>query len=217
MTSWPTTFPLRGLVSKQSSDVFFVVSQQTVKQTVGLSFIWVPMTFTCSIVYMYFQLRGAIWNESYIWFLSPDPHFLTAGVFSFKRHDDVIKWKLFPRYWPFVWGIHLSPVNSPHKKGQWRGALMFSLICVWMNDWVNNREAGGLRRYPAHYDVIVICIITLHQSKNHIKLSRKKRQHKLIAGQWCDTVLNTKYGTFPLWPPQTHWTNNMWWCKGLII
>ena len=43
-------------------------------------------------------------------------------------HDDVIKWKHFPRYWPFVRGIHRSPVNSPHK-GQWRGALMFTLIC----------------------------------------------------------------------------------------
>ena len=52
-------------------------------------------------------------------------------------------------------GIHRSPVNSPHK-GQLRGALMFSLICVWINDWVNNREAGDLRRYPAHYDVTVI-------------------------------------------------------------
>ena len=29
--------------------------------------------------------------------------------------------------WPFVWGIHRSPVNSPHK-GQWRWALMFSLM-----------------------------------------------------------------------------------------
>ena len=38
-------------------------------------------------------------------------------------HDNVIKWKHFPRYWPFVRGIHLSPVNSPHK-GQWRGALI---------------------------------------------------------------------------------------------
>ena len=43
--------------------------------------------------------------------------------------DDVIKWKHFPRYGPFVRGIHRSPVNSPHK-GQWRGALMFSLICA---------------------------------------------------------------------------------------
>ena len=72
-------------------------------------------------------------------------------------HDDVIKWKHFPRNCPFVRGIHRSPVNSPHK-GQWRGALMFSLICVWINDWVNNREAGDLRRYRAHYDVIVMHI-----------------------------------------------------------
>ena len=70
-------------------------------------------------------------------------------------HDDVIKWKHFPRYWPFARGIHRSPVNSPHK-GQWRGALMFYLICVWINVWVNNREAGDLRPYRAHYDVIVM-------------------------------------------------------------
>ena len=60
------------------------------------------------------------------------------------------------RYWPFVQGIHRSPVNSPHK-GQWRGALVFSVICVWINGWVNNREASDLRRYRAHYDVIVMC------------------------------------------------------------
>ena len=76
---------------------------------------------------------------------------------SFRGHDDVIKWKYFPRYWPFVRGIHRSPVNSLHK-GQWRGALMFSLTCVWINGWVNNREAGDLRRYRAHYDVIVMNI-----------------------------------------------------------
>ena len=70
-------------------------------------------------------------------------------------HDDVIKWEHFPRNWPFVQGIHRSPANSPHK-GQWRGALMFSLICVWINGWVNNRKAGDLRRYRAHYDVIVM-------------------------------------------------------------
>ena len=71
------------------------------------------------------------------------------------QHDDVIKWKHFPRYWPFVRGIHRFPVNSPHK-GQRRGALMFSLICVWINGWVNDREAGDLRRYHAHYDVTVM-------------------------------------------------------------
>ena len=70
-------------------------------------------------------------------------------------HDDVIKWKHFPRYWPFVRGIHRSPVNSPHK-GQWHGALMFSLICVWINDWENDRDAGDLRRNRGHCDVIVM-------------------------------------------------------------
>ena len=72
-----------------------------------------------------------------------------------KYHDDVIKWKHFPRYWSFVRGIHLSPVNSPHK-GQWRGALMFSLVCARINGWLNNHEAGDLRRHRAHYDVIVM-------------------------------------------------------------
>ena len=41
-------------------------------------------------------------------------------------------------------------------KGQWRRALTFSLICVWINAWVNSREAGDLRRHRAHYDVIVM-------------------------------------------------------------
>ena len=73
-------------------------------------------------------------------------------------HDNVIKWKHIPRNWPFVRGIHRSPVNSLHK-GQWREALMFSLICVWINDWVINREAGDLRRYRAHYHVIVMWLM----------------------------------------------------------
>ena len=47
------------------------------------------------------------------------------------------------------------PMKSPHK-GQWLGALMYSLICAWINDWVNNREAGGLRRNRVHYDVTVM-------------------------------------------------------------
>ena len=42
----------------------------------------------------------------------------------------MIKWKHFPRNWPFVRRIYRSPVNSQHK-GQWRGALMFSLIGAW--------------------------------------------------------------------------------------
>ena len=64
---------------------------------------------------------------------------------SCQLHDNVIKWKHFPRYWPYVRGIHRSPVNSPHKS-KWRGALVFYLICAWANGWVNNRDAGDLAR-----------------------------------------------------------------------
>ena len=66
------------------------------------------------------------------------------------------------------------PVNSPHK-GQWRGALMFSLICVWINDWVNNGEAGDLRRYRIHYDVTVMRkYVTIHQQSMKCIYKRSK-------------------------------------------
>ena len=54
--------------------------------------------------------------------------------------------------------------NSSHK-GQWRGALMFSLICVWINGWVNSREAGDLRRYRAHYDVTVMSAVYQYRNQ----------------------------------------------------
>ena len=46
----------------------------------------------------------------------------------------------------------------PLTIGQWRRALVFSLICAWINGLVNNREAGDLRRHRAQYDVTVIII-----------------------------------------------------------
>ena len=55
----------------------------------------------------------------------------------------------------FVRGIHRWPVNSPHK-GQWCRALMFSLICAWINGWLNNGDAVDLRRHRDHYDVTVM-------------------------------------------------------------
>ena len=77
-----------------------------------------------------------------------------ADFLSITYRDDVIKWKYY-RVTGHVRGIHRSLVNSPHK-GQWRGALMFSLICAWINGWINNREAGDLRRHRDHYNVTVM-------------------------------------------------------------
>ena len=64
-----------------------------------------------------------------------------------NAHDDVIKWKHFPRYWPFV-------ATKTSDAELW----CFSLICVWMNGCVNNREAGDLRRYRVRYDVGIMKI-----------------------------------------------------------
>ena len=89
-----------------------------------------------------------------------------------RKHDDVINWKLVP-------------VNCPHK-GLWHAALIFSLICVWINGWGNNREAGDLRRCRVHYGDIVMSFgwssslaLNMHQAvaltnanwrQNHTKL-----------------------------------------------
>ena len=60
----------------------------------------------------------------------------------------------FSRYWPFVreitgcrW-IPQRPVTLSFECFIWSA--------LWINGWVNNREAGNLRRHRAHYDVIVM-------------------------------------------------------------
>ena len=103
-----------------------------------------------------FHRLKVIFMENWISFSDIRPQ-INDIFTSTRNYDDVIKWKHFLRYWPFVWGIQRPPVNSPHK-GQWRGGLMLSWICAWMNGWVNNREAGDLRRHRAHYDVTVMWV-----------------------------------------------------------
>ena len=84
-----------------------------------------------------------------------------------QQYDYVIKWKHFPRHWPFARGVHRPPMNSPCK-GQWRGALMCSLICAWINGCVNNREASDMTRHRAHYDVTLMKTHKTKQSRVHI-------------------------------------------------
>ena len=92
---------------------------------------------------------------------------LTAGSIGYSG----AKHQYFAQYFHISWWRHQmeifsaslalcagkSPIpgNSLHK-GQWHWALMFSLICAWINDWINNREAGDLRRHRGHYDVNVM-------------------------------------------------------------
>ena len=75
--------------------------------------------------------------------------------------------------------------TSPHK-GQWHGALLFSLICVWINGWVNNSGAGDLRCHRAHYDVtVMIC--------TQCRLCCGDEEHIQSTLRCCNT---TKYDVF---------------------
>ena len=114
-------------------------------------------------------------------------------------HDDVIKWKLFPRYWLFVRGIHRSP-----RKGQWRGAFMFSLICTRITGWVNNRWNGDLRCHRAHYDVIVMYPSTLVTAPAY---ELWMPQHWFQVFHLLPSSIN-KY-TLCLWYIYMHWSA-MW-------
>ena len=103
------------------------------------------------------------------------------GWVHIQNHNDVIKWKHFPCYWPFVRGVHWSSMDSSHKS-QWRGALKFPLICAWTNDWANNRDAGDLRRHRAHYNVKIMWSLFWNEEQN-IVLLRVHKIHTTITPQ----------------------------------
>ena len=64
-----------------------------------------------------------------------------------RQHDDVIKWKHFPRYWPFVRGIHRSPVNSPHKGPVTRSFDVF--FDLRLNKWLSKQSWGWWFETPS--------------------------------------------------------------------
>ena len=141
-----------------ADDIFLLIFLKTTRMYVDLSYLKFVSVCTFHNMSSFGSGNGLVsnWRRVSSW-INDDP--VQWPIYA--QHDDVIKWKHFPRYWPFVQGIHRTPVNSPHK-GQWRGALMFSLIRARINGWVNNREAGDLRRHRPHYDVIVMTRSGLH-------------------------------------------------------
>ena len=97
------------------------------------------------------------------------------------NHDDIIKWKLFPRCWPFVWGMHRSLVDSPHK-GQWRGALMYA----WTNGRANSPDETPWRslwRYCNDH-VIYFHKVTLKGMGKVNPYQTKNNTQQNINGVW---------------------------------
>ena len=74
---------------------------------------------------------------------------------EFFRHDDVIKWNHFCVTGPLCGEFTGLTGEFPELSSVTRSFDVF-FICVWINDWVNNREVGDLNRHRAHYDVIVM-------------------------------------------------------------
>ena len=83
-------------------------------------------------------------------------------------------------------------------KGQWRGAWMFSAICVWINGWVNNHKAGDLRHRRAHYDVTVmdsifqfnmVHVVDKHILQTYANAKKKKKRKKKKEKNYCGTLV----------------------------
>ena len=78
--------------------------------------------------------------------------YISASVMLMPSNDDFIRGNAF-RIPGHLWG---ESTGGFSHRGQWRGALMFSLIRAWTNGWANNRDTGDLRRYPVHYEVTAV-------------------------------------------------------------
>ena len=103
---------------------------------------------------------------------SPDRH--TKGNIDLHNHDDVIKWKHFRVTGPLCvefTGHRWIPLTKASDAQLW----FFSLICAWINGWVNNHEAGDLRRHCAHYDFIVIKPNCVTERSNYCTVSSSAR------------------------------------------
>ena len=102
-----------------------------------------------------------------------------------SNHDDVITWKHFPRYWPFVRGIHRSPMNSPHK-GQWRGTLMFLLICA-LNKRLSKQSLSWRFKTPP-------CLLWRQCNEKDRFANRWPYRSVIFDHKWCSWVarLNRK-------------------------
>ena len=93
-------------------------------------------------------------------------------------HDDVIKLKHFPCYWPFVRGIHRSPVNSPHK-GQWPGALMFPSICA-LNKRLRKQSWGWWFETPTGS-------LWRHFNDQHVSFHLNVEKWQKLETYWYDS------------------------------
>ena len=136
-------FPAQRPVTR-GFDVFFDLrlNKRLSKQSWG----WWLETLSCSLWRQSNVIWTMKWVSNYIpirrWrvithpiFLSKtghgNPHMMTSSNGNICRVIGPLCGQFTGHWW----------IPRPHKN-QWRGALMFSFICAWTNDWINNHEAS---------------------------------------------------------------------------
>ena len=62
---------------------------------------------------------------------------------------------------------------------------MFSLICDWLNGWVNHGEASDLRRHGAHYDVIVMVTLEFMAKIGQYHIASKHDEVRTMTKKQC--------------------------------
>ena len=122
-------------------------------------------------------------------------------------------------HWQFQTILIMTSSNGNifRVTGHLCGALMFSLICVWINGWVNNHDAGDLRRYRAHYDVTVM-----------LRFNADLPSQSILSGNFAAVFLKTYLKIIfqrvvflpaSLYHSQILWLNLVWhnWASAISI
>ena len=108
----------------------------------------------------------------------------TSFLAASSKHDDVIKWNHFPRYWAFV---RESPVTAgfPSQRLVTRSFEVF--FDLHLNKRLCNRDTSDLRRPSAHYDVTVLNLYPLNHipqnNKIHSFITQNQFSHGYLSKQ----------------------------------
>ena len=139
---------------------------------------------TCQLCRHWWHRRLLLWQPTMPLVTIKFSHFVITSIIGMGScHDDVIKWKHFRCYWPFCAGNSQVPGEFP-TQSQWRRALIISLICASINNWVNNGEAGDLRRHRAHYDVRVMSLYQLTVDQVFLIIKPSLKGYFLFFHEW---------------------------------
>ena len=106
-----------------------------------------------------------------------------------------------------------GPLHREFTSHQWiprtNSSFAVSLVCAWINGWVNNREVGDLRRHLVHYDVSVMacrhrsnCILVLDLTPgfNGLGKGNCKTRRKYFSVGTCWGLCQMFGRICALWP-----------------